>query len=98
MLKKGQSPQISVSQRLHRGALWSIVLLIGSMAAVYGLRVRRQIWADTDPVRYLYDIDNAFDRGHQASEIGYFQAYDTIIDNSDGEHFGLDYARPAACW
>ena len=43
-----------------------MVLLIASLAAVYGLRLRHRIWFDTEPIRYTWDIDNGLARGNEA--------------------------------
>ncbi len=96
-----ESPQVSVPRAsigklrpiLNRAALWSAVFIVASTALVLGLILRRYAWDQTEPIRYIVDINNAFRQGSAAIKIGFIDRYDERTSQQD--HPGildLDYA------
>ncbi len=70
------------------------LLLMGTLGvAVWGgVELRRWAWDTAEPIRFQYDIQNAFNQGRRALDVGYLHVYDQLVDRhgTDGR-FDLDY-------
>jgi hypothetical protein len=78
---------------LHRAAGWAVFGAVVVAAVVLGLLLRRWAWDQTEPIRYLKDIDNAYRQGTTALRIGYIDRYDEQESRPDpeGGFMDLDY-------
>jgi hypothetical protein len=78
---------------LHRTAGWLLFAAVVIAALVAGLILRRWAWDQTEPIRYLKDIDNAFRQGTTALRTGYVERYDEqeTRPNPEGGYMDLDY-------
>lgn len=76
---------------------WAVALGLAGVVAVaalsYGLSLRRAAWHYYAPVRFAWDIQNAFHQGREADEAGSLLArYEQVYANHhDDDHYGLDY-------
>jgi hypothetical protein len=92
-------------QRLFQAvAYWSVVAFFATIFLILGLMLRRYAWDQTEPIRYVMDIDNAFRQGTmtlqnqrtttQSSLLhGFIERYDKeeTLPNNTGM-MALDYA------
>jgi hypothetical protein len=77
---------------LHRAAFWAVLAVVAVAVGVAGLVVRRWAWDQTEPIRFLADIDNAFRQGTRTLAVGYVERYDDEL--AQPQHawvMGLDY-------
>lgn len=77
---------------LQRVAFWSVIVAIAVFALVAGLIIRRYAWDQTEPIRFVFDINNAFRRGTQALQEGYLNLYDNQLQIHDDGEYDIDYA------
>jgi hypothetical protein len=78
---------------LNRAAFWSVFAFIVTAALISGLILRRYAWDQTEPIRYILDINNAFQQGSDAIRIGYVDRYDEQTSRKEHVWFmDLDYA------
>ena len=76
-----------------RLAGWSVLLLVALAALIAGLVLRRFAWDQTEPIRYVMDIDNAFRQGTMTMQIGFIDRYDEQQTRPDQNAImALDYA------
>jgi hypothetical protein len=61
---------------LHQAAFWSVMLGVATIALIAGLLLRRYAWDQTEPIRFVEDIDNAFKQGTYALRTGFVERYD----------------------
>ncbi|HSV14913.1 MAG TPA: hypothetical protein VLI90_11675, partial [Tepidisphaeraceae bacterium] len=70
-----------------------MILDIAIAALVAGLIVRRWVWDQTEPMRFVSDINNAFRQGTATLRIGYLNRYDEDAgQHTFDQEFGFDYA------
>lgn len=89
------SPKTSWAPLLWRIALWVLIIDVAIVSVLAGLRLRRWAWEQTTPIRYVWDITNGYERGHQAADVGLVKVYDDIAQSHVGEtdpQYGLDYS------
>lgn len=48
---------------LGQALVWIIVLDVAAVAVVSGLRLRRWLWVQSEPIRFRADVNNAFNQG-----------------------------------
>ncbi len=91
------SRRFNAAPTLHRIAFWCIILNIAVAALIAGLLLRRFAWDQTEPIRFLFDIDNAFAQGSMTLREGYLARY-TNQESNNGD-YDFDYApgRPRRC-
>ena len=81
------------ARHLQTAALLSVLLAIAAFAGVGGLYLRHWAWIQTEPVRFIADIDNAFTQGTITLQGGYLNRYDQERDDPRRNGmFDLDYA------
>ena len=61
---------------MHRLAFRSVLALAAVAVAVAGLGLRHLAWAQTEPIRFVQDINNAFRQGTRTLATGYVERYD----------------------
>jgi hypothetical protein len=88
---------------LQRLAFWCVILSLAVAAVVAGLVLRRYAWDQTEPIRFVGDIDNAFVQGTSTLRVGFLDRYDEMYNShEDDGNFQLDYAPArlliATCW
>ncbi len=70
----------------------ALMLLSGSVwAAGYGIQLRHEMWDATKPVRFVPDMENAWNWGSRASSEGYVDLYDRVVAEHPDGNYGLDY-------
>jgi hypothetical protein len=70
-----------------------VILTIGFVAFLGGLRLRAWAWIQTEPIRFQLDIDNAFKQGTNSLRQGYLNAYDERYQAMKDEGgFEMDYS------
>ena len=86
-------PAAAFRWAMHRAAFWSAVAVVAAAVAVAGLDLRRWAWEQTEPIRFVQDINNAFRQGTRTLASGYVERYDN--NAADPVHgyvpMGLDY-------
>jgi hypothetical protein len=81
---------VDLSQTLQKLAFWCIILNIAVAAVVVGLVLRRYAWDQTEPIRFIADIDNAFVQGTLTLRDGYVARYTNQTSTDD--EYDFDYA------
>ena len=72
--------------------LWVSILLVAGIAWNQGLKLRRYAWDQTEPMRYVADINNAVVQGNDTLKIGYVERYDEQLTRAHHEgQMDLDY-------
>ena len=75
---------------------WLACLAAIAWAAYAGARLQRTVWDTTEPIRFLWDINNAYNKGQRAHQEGLLNVYDNVAaearSRDDGvQAYDLDY-------
>jgi hypothetical protein len=78
---------------LQRIAFWCVIIDIAIVALIAGLILRRYVWDQTEPVRFVFDINNCFRQGTETLRTGYLNRYDEVYgQHTFDQEFQVDYA------
>lgn len=95
MTASPSAPAAPGDRSRHRGLRVAVYVLVAAallLALRQGLNLRRWVWDTTEPVRFKWDINNAFNWGQRANRVGYVRLYETLLtDEGVDGGFGLDY-------
>ena len=61
---------------LHRAAFGCGLAVVALVVALVGLDLRSWAWDQTEPIRFVQDINNAFRQGSRTADVGYVERYD----------------------
>ena len=92
-----QSDCVSAMQPRWRGvAVWACTALLLLAGGYLGLKGQHELWDITEPIRFQYDVRNAYNQGARAQQVGVFNMYRHVAENgyerSDGSiDYNLDY-------
>jgi hypothetical protein len=77
---------------LARTAAIAIAADIVLLAALFGVRLRQQVWQITAPLHFVSDIHRGFDWGRTAAVEGYLNQYEKMQPQHPEDANWLDYA------
>jgi MFS family permease len=78
-----------------RVTVWVAVLTVSACLFRSGIKLRHWAWENTQNVRFLADVNNAYRWGSDADQNGLFNMYRRIVDDYGVEpprEWGLDYS------
>jgi hypothetical protein len=90
----GRRPSRLQAALLHTGA-WLTVLIVAVVAVPVGIELRHWAWDHTQPIRFHWDIENAYEWGNIAARDGVVATYNKLEDEHSTEidpNYGLDYS------
>ncbi len=90
---RGNATRLRWRPMLQRIAFWAIIGVIGFSAALAGLLLRHWAWDQTEDIRFVSDINNAFRQGTASLQEGYLDRYiHQDAQHVDDGNYDMDYA------
>lgn len=92
MMPPPSSPR-RLRRAFHRTAIGLAFTAVIVCIVLPGLWLRHWAWNQTEPIRFTFDISNAFAQGSDALRSGYLNRYDNQeLAHGTDENYHLDYA------